>query len=148
MAEKTSTSQSIDESNVQRTAVQEAEANAEWWNQEWLKFPTISLDDDGHWHYWDVPADTGVYNVDWRIGEGLARDTVAQMQRFMAGSSALRRILREIDFNSTVAQGFLTRIEDMLAKPDLYLESLEPGSVQAKLEALAREATKAGSEQR
>jgi hypothetical protein len=129
---------------LQEEAVRQAEANAEWWQQEWLKFPTISLDQDGHWHYWDVPADTGVYNIDWRIGEGLARDTVAQMQRFMAGSSALRRIMHEIDFNSTVAQGFLTRIEDMLANPDLYLESLEPGSVQAKLKALARDAAESG----
>jgi hypothetical protein len=67
------------------------------------------------------------------------------MQRFMAGSSALRRIMHEIDFNSTVAQGFLTRIEDMLANPDLYLESLEPGSVRTKLEALARGAAEAES---
>ncbi len=125
------------EADVQRAAVEEAEANAEWWNEEWLKFPTISLDDEGHWHYWDVPDDTGVYNVDWRVGEGLARDTVAQMQRFMAGSSALRRILREIDFDSTVGQGFITRIEDMLSNPDLYLDSLEPGSVRDKLRALA-----------
>jgi hypothetical protein len=133
---------------AQSAAVQEAEANAEWWNREWLKFPTISLDEDGHWHYWDVPADSGVYSDDWRVGEGMARDTVAQMQRFMAGSSALRRIMHEIDFNSTVAQGFLTRIEDMLANPDLYLESLEPGSVQAKLKALARDAAGAESTQR
>ena len=118
-------------------AVEAAEANAEWWTSEWLKFPTVSLDEDGRWRYWDVPADTGVYNDDWRIGEGLARDTVAQMQRFMAGSSALRRILREIDFDSTVGQGFITRIEDMLSNPDLYLESLEPGSVRDKLRALA-----------
>ena len=148
MAEKTVTSQATGDSDVQRAAVEEAEANAEWWNSEWLKFPTISLDDEGHWHYWDVPEDTGVYNDDWRIGEGLARDTVAQMQRFMAGSSALRRIMHEIDFNSTVAQGFLTRIEDMLARPDLYLDSLEPGSVQAKLKALAQDAGKTGSESR
>ena len=140
MADQTSNAE------LQSAAVQEAEANAEWWNQEWLKFPTISLDEDGHWHYWDVPADSGVYSDDWRIGEGLARDTVAQMQRFMAGSSALRRIMHEIDFNSTVAQGFLTRIEDMLANPDLYLESLEPGSVRAKLEALARGAAEAKAE--
>ena len=148
MAENTSASQATGETDVQQAAVEEAEANAEWWNQEWLKFPTISLNEEGHWHYWDVPEDTGVYNVDWRIGEGLARDTVAQMQQFMAGSSALRRIMREIDFNSTVAQGFLTRIEDMLAKPDLYLESLEPGSVEAKLKAMARAASKAPSEPR
>ena len=39
-----------------------------------------------------------------------------------------------MDFNSTIAQGFLNRIEDMLTNPDLYLESLEPGAVRAKLE--------------
>ncbi|MDJ0611818.1 MAG: hypothetical protein QNJ67_22790 [Kiloniellales bacterium] len=122
---------------VEAAAVEAAEANAEWWTSEWLKFPTVSLDDEGRWRYWDVPTDTGVYNDDWRVGEGLARDTVAQMQRFMAGSSALRRILREIDFDSTVGQGFITRVEDMLSNPDLYLESLEPGSVRGKLRALA-----------
>ena len=125
---------------IEAEAVQATEANTAWWNEEWLKFPTISLDDDGQWHYWDVPADSGVYSADWRTGEGLARDTVAQMQRFMAGSSALRRIMKEIDLDSTLGQGFITRIEDMLAKPDLYLASLEPGSVQAKLKALAAEA--------
>ena len=111
------------------------QAEAEAWNQEWLKFPTISLDDDGQWHYWDVPPDSGVYGDDWQLGEGLARETVAQMQRFTAGSSALRRLLREMDFNSTIAQGFMNRIEDMLTNPDLYLDSLEPGAVRAKLEA-------------
>ena len=123
--------------DIEQQATEATEANTEWWNQEWLKFPTISLDDDGLWHYWDVPDDSGVYADDWQVGEGLARDTVAQMQRFMAGSSALRRIFREIDFDSTVGQGFVTRIEDMLANPDLYLDSLEPGSVRAKLNALA-----------
>ena len=122
---------------IAAAAVQAAEANTAWWRTEWLKFPTISLDEAGQWHYWDVPADGGVYSEDWRTGEGLARDTVAQMQRFMAGSSALRRIMKEIDLDSTVGQGFITRIEDMLANPELYLESLEPGSVQAKLKALA-----------
>ena len=114
-------------------AEQTAEANADWWQGEWLKFPTISLDTEGQWHYWDVAEDSGVYSEDWRRGEALARDTVAQMQRFESGSSALRRILREIDFESTVAQGFMTRIEDMLTRPEVYLESLEPGAVQAKL---------------
>ena len=128
MAENAETSQ-----DYQEALVQGAEANAEWWNQEWLKFPTISLDDEGQWHYWDVAEDTGLYSDDWALGEGLARDTVAQMQRFPDGSSALRRIMREIDFNSTVAQGFLTRIEDMLTNPQVYLDSLEPGSVQRKL---------------
>ena len=119
-------------------AVEGAAESAEWWNEEWLKFPTISLDEDGLWHYWDVPPDSGVYSDDWVLGEGMARDTVAQMQRFTAGSSALRRIMREIDFNSTIAQGFLTRIEDMLTSPELYLESLEPGAVRAKLQAHER----------
>ena len=119
--------------DYQDALVQGAEASAEWWNQEWLKFPTISLDDEGQWHYWDVAEDSGVYSDDWKLGEGMARDTVAQMQRFPDGSSALRRIMREIDFNSTVAQGFLTRIEDMLTNPQVYLDSLEPGSVQRKL---------------
>ena len=116
-------------------AVEKAEADAESWNQEWRKFPTISLDDEGQWHYWDVVPDSGVYSDDWQLGESLARDTVAQMQRFTAGSSALRRMLREMDFNSTIAQGFMNRIEDMLTNPDLYLDSLEPGAERAKLEA-------------
>ncbi len=119
-------------------AVESAAESAQWWNREWLKFPTISLDEDGQWHYWDVPPDSGVYSDDWVLGEDMARDTVAQMQRFTAGSSALRRIMREIDFNSTIAQGFLTRIEDMLTSPELYLESLEPGAVRAKLQAHER----------
>jgi hypothetical protein len=120
---------------VGEAAVEKAEVDADWWNHEWLKFPSVSHDGEGQWHYWDVPPDSGVYADDWRLGEGLARDTVAQMQRFTAGSSVLRRILRELDFNSIIAQGFLTRIEDMLTNPDLYLESLEPGAVRAKLEA-------------
>lgn len=114
-------------------AQQASEEAADHWHDEWLKFPTVSLDAAGGWHYWDVPADTHVYSTDWEVGEGLARDTVAQMQRFPAGSSVLRRILREIDFNSLVAQGFLARIEDMLTNPHVFLQALEPGSVQAKL---------------
>ena len=55
------------------------------------------------------------------------------MQGFEAGNSVLRRIMREIDLESTVGQGFMTRIEDMLTRPEIYLESLEPGSVQRKL---------------
>jgi hypothetical protein len=110
-----------------------SEEAADQWHDEWLKFPTVSLDAAGGWHYWDVPADTYVYATDWKVGEGFARDTVAQMQRFPAGSSVLRRILHEIDFNSLVAQGFLARIEDMLTNPEVFLQALEPGSVKAKL---------------
>ena len=125
----------VGDASLQEVAVAEAEDNAEWWTQQWLEFPTISLDEDGGWHYWDVPVDSGIYSDDWRIGESLARDTVRHMQEFQSGTSALRRILREIDADSTVGQGFITRIEDMLANPGLYLDSLEPGSVQAKLRA-------------
>ena len=117
----------------QAAATQAAEESADWWTEQWLKFPTVSLDAEGLWRYWDVPHDLGVYADDWRKGEELARDTVAHMQAFEAGSSVLRRILREIDLESTVGQGFVTRIEDMLTRPEVYLESLEPGSVQRKL---------------
>ena len=114
-------------------ATQAAEESADWWNEQWLKFPTVSSDAEGLWRYWDVPEDMGIYADDWRKGEVLARDTVAQMQAFEAGSTVLRRIMREINLESTVGQGFVTRIEDMLTHPDVYLESLEPGSVQRKL---------------
>lgn len=116
-------------------AIEKAHADEAWWNEQWLTFPTVGRDDDGAWFYWGVPEDTGVHSEDWTLGEGLARDTVAQMQRFPAGSSVLRRIMREIDHDSTIAQGFLTRIEDMLTRPEVYLESLEPGAVRAKLRA-------------
>ncbi len=130
-----------DETPVQSDAEVEAEALAKAekdeaeWNRQWLLFPTVSQDDEGNWRYWDVPEDSGVYNEDWAVGERLARETVIQMQNFQSGSNVLRRIMREIDFESTVAQGFLTRIEDMLTNPALYLESLEPGAVRAKLRA-------------
>ena len=101
-----------------------AEADAKWWNEEWLKFPTVSLDDEGKWHYWDVTGGSYVYSDDRALGEALARDTVAQMQRFPEGSSVLRRIMREIDHDSIVAQGFFNRLEDMLSRPDVYLDSL------------------------
>jgi hypothetical protein len=119
--------------SLESSAEEKAEADAKWWNEEWLKFPTVSLDEAGAWHYWDVPPDSGVYKDDWPVGEGLARDTVAQMQRFPEGSTVLRRIMHEIDHNSTVAQGFFNRIEDMLTNPAVYLDSLEPGSVRKKL---------------
>ncbi len=125
------------ETPVQPDAEAEALAKAKEdeaeWNRQWLLFPTVSRDGEGSWRYWDVPEDTGVYNDDWAVGERLARETVAHMQNFQSGNNVLRRIVREIDFESTVAQGFLTRIEDMLTNPALYLESLEPGAVRAKL---------------
>lgn len=129
----------IDESAGDTEAIEKAGRDEAAWNAEWLKFPTVSQDREGAWHYWDAPADTGVYHDDWAVGEALARDTVAHMQAFQSGSSVLRRIMREIDFDSTVAQGFLTRLEDMLSNPGVYLESLAPGSVRAKLRAAAKE---------
>ena len=111
----------------------EADDARSWWNEEWARFPTILLNEDGAPNYWSVPAETGVFNEDWATGQSLARETVAQMQRFPEGSTALRKILRAMDHDSTIAQGFLTRIEDMLTRPSVYLESLEPGAVAAKL---------------
>ncbi len=133
MTENSTASKTTESDSILEDAQHASEEAANRWHHEWLKFPTVSLDAAGGWHYWDVPDDTHVYRTDWQIGEGLARDTVAQMQRFPAGSSVLRRILREIDFNSLVAQGFLSRIEDMLTNPNVFLQALEPGSVQAKL---------------
>ena len=119
------------ESDIVTAAERETRAGIDWWNQEWLKFPTISRDGEGTWRYWDVPQASGIYGEDWALGEALARDTVLQMQSFAAGSSALRRILREIDFTSTIAQGFLNGIEDMLANPPVYLAALDSGAGEA-----------------
>ncbi len=134
MSDSDNTAAEVD-AEAQAEALAKAKADEADWNKQWLLFPSVSQDDEGGWHYWDVPADTGVYSSDWETGEDLARKTVVQMQAFNAGSSVLRRIMREIDFDSTVAQGFLTRIEDMLTKPALYLDSLEPGAVRAKINA-------------
>ena len=125
---------------IESEALRQSERDTETWNQEWLAFPTVSRDAEGLWRYWDVPEDSGVYSQDWETGEGLARDTVAHMQSFHAGATVLRRIFKEMDYESTVGQGFLTRIEDMLTRPGLYLDSLEPGAVRAKLKALAEQA--------
>lgn len=105
-------------------AVREAARASIWWEQEWLRFPTVSKDADGAWHYWSVPADSGVYQDDWPLGERLARETVAQMRRFPEGSPVLRRILREMDPESTVGQGFLTAVEDILCQSGLALQPL------------------------
>ena len=93
-------------------AAQEAAEAADWWQEEWLKFPTVSLDESETWHYWDVPADSGVYQDDWPLGERLAQETIAQMRRFPEGSTVLRRILRDMDPETTIGQGFLTALED------------------------------------
>jgi len=95
-------------------AVREAARASAWWEGEWLKFPTVSKEADGSWRYWNVPADSGVFQDDWPLGERLARETVTQMRRFPEGSTVLRRILREMDPESTVGQGFLTAVEETL----------------------------------
>lgn len=97
-------------------AVREAARASAWWDDEWLKFPTVTKDEEGGWHYWSVPADTGVYQDDWPLGERLARETVAHMRGFPEGSTVFRRILREMDPESTVGQGFLTAIEETLCQ--------------------------------
>lgn len=129
-------------SELVESAVEAAEANEDWWISEWTKFPTVTLDSGGNWHYWDIPDDSGVYSDDWKRGEAIARDTVAQMQKFPDGSTVLRRIVHEMDQDSSIGQGFLTRIEDMLTNPDLYLDSLEPGSVRKKIREEAAAAQK------
>ena len=95
-------------------AVREAARASAWWDEEWLKFPTVSKNADGAWSYWNVPADSGVFQDDWPLGARLARETVAQMRRFPEGSTVFRRIVREMDPESTVGQGFLTAIEETL----------------------------------
>ncbi len=127
------------DAEIETAAVAKAKEDEAAWNAQWLLFPSVSQDHEGAWRYWDVPEDTGVYNDDWAIGERLARETVAHMQDFQSGNNVLRRIMREIDFETAVAQGFLTRIEDMLTNPSLYLDSLDPGAVGAKLRASSTE---------
>lgn len=105
-------------------AVREAARASAWWEEEWLKFATVSKQPDGSWRYWDVPPDTGVFADDWPRGERLARQTVAHMRRFPEGSTVLRRILREMDPESTVGQGFLTAIEEMLCQSGPTLQPL------------------------
>ncbi len=100
--------------------VEEAERAERWWAEQWSAFPTYEVDADGTPHYWNVAADSGVYQDDWPLGEKLAEETVRQMRRFPEGSTVLRHILREINQDSTVAQGFLNRLEDILISPDLY----------------------------
>ena len=119
--------------NTFKDAEEAATDARSWWDEEWSKFPTCKLDEDGTPNFWAVGEDSGIYADDWKTGQGLARDTVAQMQNFPEGSTALRRILSVMDFNSNVGQGFLTRIEDMLTRPEIYLDDLEHGAVQAKL---------------
>jgi hypothetical protein len=101
-------------------SVEEAARAERWWVEEWSKFPTYSLDTEGTPQYWSVPEDTGVYQDDWPLGEKLAEDTIRQMRCFPEGSTILRHILREMDQTSTIAQGFLNRLEDILISPELY----------------------------
>ena len=86
--------------------VREAQDTQAWWREQWLAFPTVAEHD-------------GVLDF-WPRGERLARETIAQMRRFPEGASVLRRILARLDHDSTVAQGFVNHLEEVLARPDLY----------------------------
>lgn len=90
----------------------------EHWRESWLNFPTVGEDKEGRWHFWSVPADTGVFQVDFPEGEKLANATIKQMREFPEGASVLRRILRDMDSESNVAQGFTNRLEDLLTYPE------------------------------
>ena len=96
-------------------ACEAARAGQDWWQRQWLAFPSVSRDAEGGYRYWDVPADSGVFSEDWALGEDLARGTLAQMRRFPEGSSVLRRALKQMDLESAVAQGFLNHLEERLA---------------------------------
>lgn len=98
----------------------DVEAQQRWWHEQWLRFPSVREDADGGLDFWAVAPDTGVYQDDWPRGERLARETLAHMRRFPEGASVLRRILARIDVDSTVAQGFINHIEEVLARPHLY----------------------------
>src|SRR3546814_9397015 len=74
-------------------AVRAAARASTWWEEEWLKFPSVSKQPDGSWRYWCVPADSGVYQDDWPLGERLARETVAQM-RSEEHTSELQSLMR------------------------------------------------------
>jgi hypothetical protein len=91
------------------------QAAAARWDKEWSRFPTVDWCDDGPRSFWKVPPDSGVYAVDRALGERLAEQTVAQMRRFPEGASVLRRILREMYLDSTVGQGFIDKLENILA---------------------------------
>ena len=99
-------------------ACRQAAAAAAWWKESWLAFPSVSEDSEGRFSYWDVPEDSGVFAEDWRIGEDVARETLAHLGRFPEGSSVLRRALKQMDFESNVAQGFLNHLEERLSGLD------------------------------
>src|SRR3546814_18828277 len=83
-------------------AVRAAARASTWWEEEWLKFPSVSKQPDGSWRNWVVPAASGVYKDDWPHAVRLARETVAQRRRLPEGSTVLRRTLREMKQDSTV----------------------------------------------
>jgi hypothetical protein len=98
----------------------DVDAQQTWWREQWLRFPTVREDAGGGLDFWAVAPDSGVYQDDWPRGERLARETLAHMRRFPEGASVLRRILARIDYDSTVAQGFVNHLEEVLARPHLY----------------------------
>lgn len=92
-------------------------------------FPTVGVCEDGWRSYWIVPPDTGSLERDWATGERLARETVARMQREPEKSWVLRRVLRDLDYDSDVGQGFLGWLEDRLTWPEGASGNAGPASV-------------------
>ena len=99
-------------------ACEDARSSMGWWDEEWSRFPTVGPGSQGTRSFWCVPQDSGCYQDDWPLGERLAEQTFAQMRRFPEGSAVLRRVLRDLDYNSTVGQGFLSKLEETLLGAD------------------------------
>lgn len=64
MTENSTASKTTESDSILEDAQHASEEAANRWHHEWLKFPTVSLDAAGGWHYWDVPDDTHVYRTD------------------------------------------------------------------------------------
>lgn len=84
------------------------------WERILDQLPTVGEGADGAWHYWSVDDDCGCPDTDLARGEHLGRETVAVLRAHPEGAPALRRILRDIDLSSQVAQGFLNALEAAL----------------------------------
>ncbi len=87
---------------------------ASGWARILDQLPTVAEGSDGHWHYWEVDDDCGCPVTDLERGEQLGRETVAVLRAHPEGACVLRRILRDIDLDSQVAQGFLSALEAAL----------------------------------
>ncbi len=84
------------------------------WERILDQLPTVGEGANGAWHYWKVDDDSGCPADDLERGERLGRETVTVLRAHPEGAPALRRILRDIDLSSQVAQGFLNALEAAL----------------------------------